>query len=185
MAWLLRMLRLSMHCHKCLIEATWLSTMRQEPQEKGENGLVHIHTNRRLITVLHPSCSEAPFLQGSNPESYGGNPWYPSSSHSLRDRIWSSCCLYQVLGIDKVVAKLSTFEKNATWPYYKKPNHDDIIEVFMSRSGYHNHSKRSKYMQPISKYSKNNMWFFWMAPKAMQQLNWLMWSASGPIFLTQ
>ena len=40
-------------------------------------------------------------------------------------------------------------------------------------------------MQPISKYSKNNMWFFWMAPKTMQQLNWLMWSTSGPILSAQ
>ena len=45
------------------------------------------------------------------------------------------------LEIDKVVAKLSTFEKEATWPYHKKPNHDEIIEVFMSRSGYHNRPK--------------------------------------------
>ena len=36
-------------------------------------------------------------------------------------------------------------------------------------------------MQPILKYSKNNMGFFWMAPKATQQLNWIMWSTSGPI----
>ena len=45
--------------------------------------------------------------------------------------------------------------------------------------------KISKYMQPILKYLKNNMWLFWMAPKAMQQLNWLMWSTSGPILSAQ
>ena len=33
--------------------------------------------------------------------------------------------------------------------------------------------KLSKYMQPILKYSKNSMWFFWMAPQAAQQLNGL------------
>jgi hypothetical protein len=41
--------------------------------------------------------------------------------------------------------------------------------------------KLSKYMQPILKYSKNNMWFFWMAPKAAEWLTWIMWSTSGPI----
>ena len=46
------------------------------------------------------------------------------------------------LEVDKVVAKLSALEKLGKWTYYKKPSHDDIIEVFMSRSGYHNHPKR-------------------------------------------
>jgi hypothetical protein len=32
----------------------------------------------------------------------------------------------------------------------------------------------SKYMQPILKYSKNNMWFFGMAPKAAERLTWIM-----------
>jgi hypothetical protein len=32
----------------------------------------------------------------------------------------------------------------------------------------------SKYMQPILKYSKNNIQFFRMAPKAAQRLNWFM-----------
>jgi hypothetical protein len=32
----------------------------------------------------------------------------------------------------------------------------------------------SKYMQPILKYSKNNMWFFGMAPKAAEWLTWIM-----------
>ena len=36
-------------------------------------------------------------------------------------------------------------------------------------------------LQPILKYSKNNIWFFWMVPKTAQQLTWLMWSTSGPI----
>jgi protein gp37 len=30
--------------------------------------------------------------------------------------------------------------------------------------------KLSKYMEPILKYSKNNMWFFWMAPKVAEWL---------------
>ena len=45
--------------------------------------------------------------------------------------------------------------------------------------------KLSKYMQPILKDSKNNMWFFWMAPKTAQQFTWLMWSTSGPILSAQ
>jgi hypothetical protein len=34
--------------------------------------------------------------------------------------------------------------------------------------------KLSEYMQPILKYSKNNMWFFGMAPKAAEWLAWIM-----------
>jgi hypothetical protein len=34
--------------------------------------------------------------------------------------------------------------------------------------------KLSKYMQPILKYSKNNMGFFGMASKATEQLTWIM-----------
>ena len=32
----------------------------------------------------------------------------------------------------------------------------------------------SKFMQPILKYAKNNMWFFGMAPKATERLTWFM-----------
>jgi hypothetical protein len=46
------------------------------------------------------------------------------------------------LEVEKVVAKLSALEKRGKWTYHKKPSHDDIIEVFMSRSGYHNRPKK-------------------------------------------
>ena len=52
MAQLFGMPRLSARCHKCLIEATQLRMTCQEPQEKGKNGLVRVHTNRRLITII-------------------------------------------------------------------------------------------------------------------------------------
>ena len=54
MAQLFGMPRLSARCHKCLIEATQLRMTCQEPQEKGKNGLVRVHTNRRLITMTEP-----------------------------------------------------------------------------------------------------------------------------------
>jgi hypothetical protein len=62
---------------------------------------------------------------------------------TYRDKVSDLRVAYaKFLEIEKVVAKLSGMEKGGTWPYHRKPSHDDIIEVFMSRSGYRNRPKR-------------------------------------------
>ena len=60
-----------------------------------------------------------------------------------RDKVSDLCVAYaKFLAIEKAVGKLSEMEKAGTWTYDKKPTHEDIVQVFMSRSGYHNHLKR-------------------------------------------